>query len=263
MDEDLANDASKSDFGLISTLIHEFSLETSWIEPELLSLNEKEFQSLLDHTALGPYQFYLKKIGKMRPHTLSLEQEELIALSAKALDTSYRSFGALNNADLSFEPAIDQEGKEHPLSNGSYLSYLRSPDRALRKSAFENLHKGYMKHANTLCELLQGQVQSHLFIAKARKFNSCLEAALFPNQIDKGVYLSLIQSVKKHLPLMHEYISLRKKRMNLKEIYPYDLYIPLVEESVSEMNYDQTKAIVFYFLIIYISTTVLYQSVSF
>lgn len=241
MDEDLGNDHSKNDFGLISTLIHEFSLETSWIEPEFLSLNEDQFKQLIADSVLSPYRFHLEKIGRMRPHTLSLEQEELMALSGKALDTSYRAFGALNNADLTFKPAIDSKGKEHPLTTGSYLSFLRDPDRNLRKTAFENLHKGYEIHANTLCELIQGQVQSHLFIARARKFDSCLEAALFPNQIDRAVYENLIASVRKRLPLMHQYVALRKKLLKLSDIHAYDLYVPLVEEAESHMDYEEAR----------------------
>lgn len=244
MDEDLGNDNSKNDFGLISTLIHEFSLETSWIEPEFLSLSQEQFQKLMSDAALTPYSFYLQKIGRMRPHTLSPEQEELMALSGKALDTSYRTFGALNNADLAFKPAIDSKGKEHPLTSGSYLSYLRDPDRNLRKTAFENLHRGYETHANTLCELIQGQVQSHLFVARARKFDSCLSAALFPNQIDRAVYENLIASVRKRLPLMHEYVALRKKLLKLPEIHAYDLYVPLVEDAESHMDYEEARGAV-------------------
>ncbi len=239
LDEDLGNDAFKSDFGLISSLIHEFSLETSWIEPEFLSLNEGQFQSLLSSSTLKPYRFHLEKMGRMRPHTLTPELEELMALSGKALDTSYRAFGALNNADLAFKPAVDAKGQEHPLSTGSYLTYLRSPDRTLRRSAFENLHRGYETHANTLCELIQGQVQSHLFVARARKFNSCLQAALFPHKIDSSVYENLIASIRKRLPLMHEYIALRKKAMKLPDIHLYDLQVPLLEDSKSNMDYEQ------------------------
>lgn len=245
LDEDLGNDAFKSDFGLISTLIHDFQLETSWIEPEFMSLNEADFKKLTSHPILKPYRFYLEKMGRMRPHTLAPEQEELMALSGKALDASYRAFGALNNADLAFQSAIDSKGKEHPLSNGTYLSYLRSPDRELRKSAFVNLHKTFESHANTLCELIQGQIQSHLFFARARKFDSCLNAAIFPHQIDPSVYENLIASVRKHLPLMHEYIAYRKKFLKLPEIHVYDLYVPLVEEMESNMNYtDACKAVV-------------------
>lgn len=241
LDEDLGNDNFKSDFGLISTLIHEFSLETSWIEPEFLSLKEEQFQRLISDAALSPYRFYLEKMGRMRPHTLTPEQEELMALSGKALDTSYRAFGALNNADLTFKPALDSKGEEHPLTTGSYLSYLRDPDRTLRKTAFEHLHQGYEKYANTLCELIQGQVQSHYFVARARKFDSCLEAALFSNKIDKAVYESLIASVKAKLPLMHEYVALRKKHLKLDQIHAYDLYIPLVEEAEANMDYEEAR----------------------
>lgn len=241
LDEDLGNDSFKSDFGLISTLIHEFSLETSWIEPEFLSLSEAQFTELLSDSKLSPYRFHLEKIGRMRPHTLTPEQEALMALSGKALDTSYRAFGALNNADLTFAPAMNSKGESLPLSNGTYLSYLRSPDRALRKSAFENLHRGFEMHANTLCELIQGQIQSHLFVSRARKFNSCLEAALAPHQIPTKVYENLIAAVRARLPLMHQYIALRKKLLKLPDLHVYDLYVPLVEEGEANMDYEAAR----------------------
>jgi len=241
LDEDLGNDTFKSDFGMISTLIHEFSLETSWIEPEFLTLNDEQFRQLISDSALTPYRFHLEKIGRMRPHTLAPQQEELLALSGKSLDTAHRAFGALNNADLTFKPAIDSKGAEFALSNGTYATYLRSPDRALRKSAFENIHRGFESYANTLCELIQGQVQSHLFVARARKFNSCLEAALFPNQIDRSVYENLIASVRARLPLLHQYVSLRKKLMKLPDIHVYDLYVPLVEEAEANMDYEEAR----------------------
>ena len=239
LDEDLGNDAFKSDFGKISTLLHAFQLEISWMEPEILGLSDEEYRTLTKHPSLQSYQFYLEKIGRMRPHTLSPELEELVALSGKALDTAYRAFGALNNADLTFPSAVDSLGAEHPLSNGSYLTYLRSHDRELRKSAFVNLHKSYQGHANTLCELIQGQIQSHLFIAKARKFQNCLEAALFPHAVDPSVYTQLIATVRKNLPLMHEYIAFRKNKMKLDEVHVYDLYVPLVEEVKMEMTYPE------------------------
>lgn len=240
LDEDLGNDLFKSDFGLISSLFHDFSLETSWIEPEFLNLEEKQFQKLISDASLKPYQFHLERIGRMRPHTLTPEQEELMALSGKALDASYKAFGALNNADLTFKSAVDSKGVEHPLSNGAYLSYMRNPDRALRKSAFENLHRGYEANANTLCELLQGQVQGHLFVSRARKFSSCLESAIFGNQIDEAVYTNLIAAIRERLPLMHEYIAFRKKTLKVPDLHVYDLYVPLVEER--EVNMDYTAA---------------------
>ncbi len=244
MDEDLGNDGFKHDFGKISSLIHAFQLESSWIEPEILGLSDQEYAALVRHPSLKNTQFYLEKIGRMRPHTLSPELEELVALSGKALDTASRAFGALNNADLSFQNAVDAKGVEHPLSNGSYAMYLRSLDRVLRKSAFVHLHKAYEGHANTLCELIQGQIQSHLFVAKARKFENCLESALYPHAIDPSVYENLIGAVRKHLPLMHEYIAFRKSKMNLDKVHVYDLYVPIVEDVKMDMSYEEACRVV-------------------
>lgn len=244
MDEDLGNDETKTNYGKITDALHAFSLETSWVEPELLSLNDQEFAQIVQSPLLSEYKFYIEKIGRMRPHTLAPEQEELVALAGKSLRASYRSFGALNNADLTFAPAIDSKGNENPLSNGTYQSYLRSPDRALRKNAFLNLHQGYEAFGNTLCELLQGQVQSHLFIARARKFDSCLEAALFPHAINVDVYTNLIETVRKNLPIMHEYVRFRKEQMGLDEIHIYDLYAPLVPDVDIKMSYSEACDVV-------------------
>jgi len=244
MDEDLGNDLFKRDYGLISSLFHDFQHECAWIEPELLRMNEADFQRLSTHRELNPYKFFLERIGRMRPHTLSAELEELMALSGKALDASSRAFSALNNADLTFQNAVDAKGAEHPLTNGSYLSYMRSTDRALRKSAFMNLHRSFEAHANTLCELIQGQVQGHLYNAKARKFSSCLEAALFPHQIDPSVFENLIASVRRAHPVMHRYISLRKKLLALPELHYYDLMVPIVENVQVSMTYPEAVAAV-------------------
>ncbi|MBS0625926.1 MAG: oligoendopeptidase F [Verrucomicrobia bacterium] len=245
MDEDLGNDAAKHDYGLITTLLHEFELESSWIEPELLSLSEDEFKRLTAHPSLKPFAFYLEKIGRRKAHTLSPEQEELLALSGKSLDTTYKTFAALTNADMTFKPAHDSKGVEQPLSNGTFTLYMNSPDRELRKNAFLNLHKGYEGLSNTLCELLQGQAEGHRYIAKARKFSSCVEAALFAHRIDKEVYIKLIETVRKHLPAMHQYLKLRKDAMGLSEIHAYDLYVSLVPESQIAMPYaDACKAVI-------------------
>ena len=88
-----------------------------------------------------------------------------------------------------------------------------------------------------MCELIQGQVQSHLFVARARKFKDCREAALFPNCIDPAVYDNLIAVIHDNLGLLHEYMHLRKELLGVDELHPYDLYVPLVEEAQTQMNY--------------------------
>ncbi len=239
MDEDLGNDEYKRNYGLISSLNHEFRLETAWMEPEILSLDDRAIERLMNEPSIKPYRFSLERIVRMRPYTLPQDKEELLALSGKALDSSYKAFAALTNADMNFKPAVDSNGQEHPLSNGSYLPLVSSPDRNLRKTAFLHLMQGYNSYANTLCELLQGQVNTHVFNAKARTFNNSVSAALFGNQIEPTVVTRLIETVKKGRAFMEDYLRLRKEVLKVDELHAYDLMSPLVENSDTKMSYQE------------------------
>ncbi len=243
-DEDLGNDGHKNAYSRIQTVYFDFQTETSWMEPEILEIQEQDFVSLLNSKELKPYKNYLEKLKRLKKHTLSEAEEELLALSAKSLSTSHKAFSSFNNADLKFEPAVDEKGKSHDLSQGLYNSYMKSKDRHLRKSAYENLLKGYLKYENTLAELLSGQVQNHIFVAKAKKYKSALDAALYTHNINLGVYKNLIETVKKNIHVLYKYISFRKKVLGVKELHPYDLHVPLTEETSFNMTYEQAKEVV-------------------
>jgi oligoendopeptidase F len=193
---------------------------------------------------LQPYRFYLEKILRMRPHTLTADKEELLAMAGKALQTSPKAFSALNNADFKFDRIKDSKGLEHELTHGLYQLYLRSEDRELRKNAFETLHGKFAEFENTLSELIYGEIQSHVFYARARKYKSSLEAALFPKRIPETVYSSLIGAVRKGLPSLHRYVSLRKKILQIQEIHFYDLYVPLVSHVDMKMDYPKAEELV-------------------
>ncbi len=243
-DEDVAEESSKKAYSRITTLLYAFAQESAWIEPELLGFPEEKLNALVNSQVLEPYRFYLEKMVRMKKHTLPAEQEELLAMAGKSLETASQAFGAFNNADLKFPPAVDSKGDQRELTHGKYQLYLRSPDRVLRESAFKNLHRAFLSYENTLCELLSGQVQRHLLEMKARKFSSCVESALFPHQIDISVYKSLIQAVRNHLPALHRYMHLRKELMGLDKLHLYDLHVPLVKQVDMGMSYDEAvKAI--------------------
>ncbi len=238
-DEDVGNTENKEAHLKITTLQHDFRKDMAWIEPELLQLSEAELHSLLQSPEIKPYRFFLEKMVRLKPHTLDAPQEEMLARAGLALDTSERIFSAFNNADLKFPKILDEKGEWHELTQGTYMMYMGSRDRVLRKEAFQALHKTYGHFQNTLCELIHGQVQKHLFYAKSRKFNSCLEAALFPHRIDTKVYRALIETARAHLPVLHNYMALRKKWMGVEELHLYDLRAPLIPDVEIKMDFEQ------------------------
>jgi len=240
-DEDISQEDHKSAHDRISALLYKFSEATSWIEPELLALPAQKLEKLLQCPELADYKMVIEKCVRLKPHTLSAREEELLALSGKAFESSEKAFGALNNADLKFPDVKDGKGKTHKLSHGLFQAHLRSTDRVLRENAFKAFQGAFLNFENTLCELLNGKVQAHIFNAKARSYDSCLQAALFPHNIDTAVYDSLINATHRNIEQLHRFVSLRKKLMKLDAFHAYDFYAPATDDI--EMKFDYDKAV--------------------
>lgn len=241
LDEDLSNDKAKEAFGRAQFLYFKFSEEASWIEPEILQLPAQSLQDYIADPQLKEYKFYLEKISKLKPYTLSIPEETLIARVEQTFQSPYKTFSTFENADLTFEEVADSSGKKHELTHGKYSVFLRDPDRELRKNAFETYHKKFMQFENTICELLQGQIKNHDFITKTRNFDSCLRAALYPNQIDVEVYHNLIKTVRQNIKTLHKFIALKKRMLKLDKLYPYDIYAPIVEHVDFKMDLEKAK----------------------
>jgi oligoendopeptidase F len=223
-DEDIADPQAKRNYEQIMRIAHIFAEESAWFQPELLALSEDRLHQYLSSPLLADYRFYLEKMIRMKKHTLSPDNERLIALAGQPLQTSHKAFSAINDADFKFGSVQDAQGNEKPLTHGTYGIYIREQDR--------------------LCELLNGQMQSHLFQAKARNFNSCLEAALYPKNIDTSVYHALIQAVHEKLDVLHRYMKLRKKVLKLDELHLWDIYVPLTASVDIKMSYPEAENIV-------------------
>lgn len=240
-DEDVVNDVHKNAYDRISLLYYDYDNESSWIQPEMLQLDEATFQNYLKAPILKDFQVFLGKVYALKPYTLSSDKEALLALSGKALQTPQKAFSLLNDADLKFPQIETEKGEKKDLTYGSYLLYLQSKDRTLRKNAFVTLHQQYEKFENTICELINGQVQSHVFLAKARGYPSSLHAALTPHQIDPAVYHNLIATVREKMGCLHRYMHLRKKIMGVEHLHCHDLHVSLVDEFEKKYAYEEAK----------------------
>lgn len=238
-DEDVANETYKEAYDRISLLYYDFQNETSWVQPEILQLPEKTLETYLKDAKLSDHHIYLEKLSALKPHTLTADKEYLLSLAGKALQTPQKAFGVFNNADLKFGKIKNEKGEEIELTHGSYGLYLQSKDRTLRKNAVFGLHRRFHEFENTVSEMLNGQVQRDVFEAKARNYSSSLHAALTPHQIDPEVYHNLISTIRKNLPTLHRYVSLRKKILGYETLHFYDLYVSLIPKFEKHYSYPE------------------------
>lgn len=243
-DENIADPEYKKAHEQISFVLHAAAQEMAWLQPEIISLPDNLLQQYLTSPVLADYQFYLEKMIRIKKHTLSHESEKLLALAGQSLQTAYKAFNAISDADFKFGSIKDSQGVERPLSHATYGLYLRDQDRHLRQKAFERYHQQYFQYENTLNELLAGQTQTHVFNARSRNYANCLEAATFPKNIDSSVYHALVKAVNDNLPILHRYMDLRKRILRLDELHLYDIYVPLIDSVDIKMSYEEAEQIV-------------------
>ncbi|MBS6366796.1 MAG: oligoendopeptidase F [Clostridiales bacterium] len=214
--------------------------------PELLAIPEQTLEQFYkEEPALELYRRSFWNIRRKKEHILSDAEEKLLAQAGEMAQAPDTIFSMFNDADLTFEDAVDAAGVRHPLSQGTYVSYLESPDRALRRSAFEHLYAQYGAFRNTIAAVLAAQVKQLQFFSQARHYPSSLHMSLDNTNVPVEVYYNLIDTVHKNLDRMHRYVGLRKRLLGLEELHMYDVYAPLVKTEKRHIPFEQAKQTVY------------------
>ena len=177
----------------------------------------------------------------MKPHVLSVPEERLLALSTFALSGYDDTFSQLTDVDMKFGVLIDETGREKPLTQSSFSSFLVKRDHELRRRAFHQFYAEFEDHQYTLAAALAYSVKADIFRARARHYSSALEAALFPDDVPVSVYDGLIASVRSNLKPLFRYFELRRRVLGLPELHHYDTYVPLVPEIETRVTFDRAS----------------------
>ena len=213
---------------------------TSWFAAELLAIPAESVEKF--YAEVPALEFYRRKLNKIlnqREHTLSAEEEALLARAEELAVQPTNIFSMFDDADLTFDDAIDSEGKTHKLTSGSFVPLLMDGDRVLRESAFKQLYSRFGEFRNTSAAILTSQVKNLQFFSSSRKYASSLEAALAENEIPVEVYNNLIDAVHQNFPAFYKYVDLRKRVMGLDELHFWDVYTPLVDDVDMKFTYEE------------------------
>ncbi len=238
-DEDTADQAAMGLLQRAMNLYRRASERSSFMTPEIQALPEPVVESYLADPAMAAYRFYLDKILRWRPHTLSAEIEEILAMGGEVSAAPNQIFSQLDNADMKFGFVTDGEGREVELSHGNMISLLMDPSREVRKNTFHRYYESYVNHRHTLATTLASSIKKDWFHARVRSFASCRSAALFGDNVPEAVYDALIASVRKNLAPLFRYLDFRKKSLGLDELHFYDTYVPLVQDVKFDMPYEE------------------------
>jgi oligoendopeptidase F len=233
---DAENLAREGQFENLMTRIGEAS---SFIAPEIQTIDDATFEQFLTSPALRDWQIPLRKLRRLKPHTLSAGEERLLALGHSAVRGHSETFSQLTNVDMKFGQLVDEKGVERTLTQSSYSSFLVKRDPAVRKNAFHQFYDEFKDHKYTLAASLANSIKADVFLARARGYSSAREAALFHDDVPVAVYDNLISTVREYLPPLHRYYELRKRVLKLPEIHQYDTYVPIVANIDTKVSFEE------------------------
>ena len=225
------------------TLASQFEAATSFMNPSILELSQAELKQFMeDEPKLSNYAHMLEQIMQQKPHTLSAQEEKIIADAGDALGTSENTFNVLTNSDMEYGYVETDDGEMVQLSDGLYSNLIQSQKREVRKNAFDVMYATYGQFENSLASTLSGVVKQHNYLARVHNYDSARSSALAENHVPTVVYDTLISEVDSHLDLLHDYVALRKQILGLDDLQMWDLYVPLTGTPSLSYTFEQAKA---------------------
>ena len=244
-DQDTTNTKYQAMLGKVKNLLTKFEELDAYAQPELMSIDysiiEKYYE---EEKELKEYEFVLSNLFRFKKHILSKEVEEVLSSLSNSLNNSSETYELLTDSDMKFGKILDENNEEVELTESNYSVFLHSKDRRVRKEVFNKILTTYGEYKNTISSTFAGNVDTLTTLAKLKKYDSSLEAALFSDNVDKEVYNNLIKTVKDNLDVLYKYFKLKKDFLKLDEFHLYDQYVDLVEENTKQYTFLEAKDLV-------------------
>lgn len=216
--------------------------EISFFVPEIQAIDEKLLSEWCQRPDFNDYKIYLSKLSRLKPYILSEKEERILSLESESGSAFQKSFSMLTNVDINYGKVRTEAGLL-PLTQTTWSSFMESPDRNVRKAAYNKFYKVFDQHKNTIATLYTASVQHDVFEAKSRGYKSAREMALFPDKVPESVYDNLVSTVRENLAPLHKYYALRKELLGLKDLRHYDVYVPLVKDVKKVTPYNEAVEI--------------------
>lgn len=233
-DQDQRDNAINGRRQRVQLLLARWQQASSWFNPELLQLSLETIRGWMrDQPELAVYRFAIEEVFRLQEHVLNEQGEKLLSLTERLGSVPRDSYAALSTADARFPTITLSTGESVQVSYGQYrklLATCRSQDD--RRKAYEALYDTYIASLNTYATIYNGVMHGDWFEARARGYQTTLDAALYGNAIPTSVVENLIAETKKGVAPFRRYHKLRKRVLKLDHYYVFDAFVPLVEDEV-------------------------------
>ena len=243
-DEDQRLPEGQARYGNALALLASIEQATSWVAPEIIALGEPVISQYIEEEAgLARFEFALRDALRMAPHILSEEGEAILAKASLFSDSSEQIYSMYANASIQWPTIALADGTEIKLTQAAYTQYRSVENRADRKAVFDAFFGKWTDYRNGMGATLNAEVQSNIFQARARNFDSVLQQNMFDDAIPEEINDTLVAQVNAALPVFYRYLNLRKRMLKVDTLAYYDIYAPMIEANTGTFDLEQSKRI--------------------
>lgn len=244
MVEDQTDSTYQRLMGRLQNIATRASEAASYIRPEIMAIPDDDLSAFLADPEMELYQLLIERMVRYKQYTLSDREEQIIAMQGEMAGAAGKIFRQLLDADLKFGLVENEKGESIELTQSTFSQFLESSDRNVRRKAFKQFYEQFQSHENAFAASLHGSVQKDVYYARVRGYDSCLQQALFADNVPLTVYDNLIATVRKHLPTLYKFYDLRRRKMNLDAIHHYDTYVPIISEIEKHHSWDEASQVI-------------------
>ncbi len=230
-----------------------FMADAGFLRGELLALDDAQMQAAFAaEPKLAEYTPYLDDLRRRKTRVLGDEAERVLSLAGDNLwaeidlnelpsdfEKSFRAF----LADFTLPTITDENGKTVQMTLSSYPRYRGSSNEKVRTEATEKFLAALKQYQHVLAANFAGQIRLNVFMARARGYDTALEAYLDRDNIDPAIYKSLVQSIRANVKPLHRFVAFRKAQLGVEKVRLQDLYPSIIADVEKEIPYEEAMRI--------------------
>ena len=228
----------------VSSMVAKVSAALSFVESEILTIPSETIEQFLsEKEELNTFKKMLNDLLERKPFMLSPEIEETLASLGQVHDAPYMIYQRSKASDMQFDPIVDEEGNEHPMSFALYEDrYEISPNNYLRRQAFGSFVKTLNQYKNTFAATYATEVTKQVTLAKLRGYESVTDMLLQPQQVTREMYNNQLDVIYNELaPHMRKYAKLKQKQLGLEEMRFCDLQVSVDPDFNPKTTYEEAS----------------------
>ena len=239
-DTDKSNSKYKENVALATSLIDKGDKAIAYVKPELLNLKEEVINEIYKTTpALKKYEFYFRKLAKLKKHILPDEQEKIFTISGPLRRAPYDIYTTFVNADIKLPEIIDENGEHVTLSPARARKFIQSSNRDVRRNTYEKMTATYHSYRNTFASIYNASIKASELNSQIHHYDSIIESALDENNIPISLYELTVNAIHDYIPLLQRYMRLKKQMLKYDKFYYYDTKAPLTSSFENELTFEE------------------------